>query len=151
MEKYRLILVEIEESLQKVLKEKALNISSQNYLGAAMKRDEKQQLLDKAKDLLIKMKLDIEELPTESPLKLELMILYQNYMEDFGFDHTKKIQVLKERNREIFNEIEALKNEKNKFLANHNFTEANRLREKIAELKEEREKNWNDIMDYWND
>jgi protein-arginine kinase activator protein McsA len=145
MKNYIVLLQDIENLLRTLSEQKAEDIRTQHYQAAGLVRDQERKILDDAKELLMEMKVDIEGLPPDSSEKLELMKVFQNYMEDFGFDNTKRIEALNNRNHEIDIAIEAFKNEKSSYLKAEQFTEANRVRDKIILLQEEYAKNIREI------
>jgi hypothetical protein len=140
MKNYIVLLQDIENLLRTLSLRKAEDIRTQHYLAAALARDQEMEILSNAKELLMEMKVDIEGLDPDSSEKLELLKVYQNYMEDFGFDNTKRIEALHNRNNEIDIAIETLKNEKSTYLKAEQFTEANRIRDNMVILVEEHEK-----------
>lgn len=145
MKNYIVLLKEIENLLQTLSIEKAEDIRTQHYQAAALVRDQERTILNNAKDLLIEMKIDLDGMDPDSSEKLELLKVYQNYMEEFGFDNTKRIEALRQKNEEMDAMIETLRQEKAAFLKAEQFGEANRVRDKMITLQEEYAKNLKEI------
>lgn len=145
MKNYIVLLQDKENLLRTLSAQKAKDIRTQHYQAAGLVRDQERKILDEAKELLMDMKVDIEGLPPDSSEKLELMKVFQNYMEDFGFDNTKRIEALQERNKVLNADLESLRREKYLLLAFHKFSEANIIRDKMVVLEEEIAKNAREI------
>ncbi len=141
MKNYNVLLKEIENLLQTISKQKAADIKDQQYMAAAQSRDQEREILANTKELLMEMKIDLDGMDPDSSEKLELLKVYQNYMKEFGFDNTKRIEALRQKNEEMDAMIETLRQEKAAFLKAEQFGEANRVRDKMIELQEERSKN----------
>lgn len=145
MKNYIVLLKEIENLLQTISKQKAADIKDQQYMAAAQSRDQEREILANTKELLMEMKIDLDGMDPDSSEKLELLKVYQNYMEEFGFDNTKRIEALQERNKVLNADLESLRREKYLLLAFHKFSEANIIRDKMVVLEEEIAKNAKEI------
>ena len=101
MKNYNVLLKEIENLLQTISKQKAADIKDQQYMAAAQSRDQEREILANTKELLMEMKIDLDGMDPDSSEKLELLKVYQNYMKEFGFDNTKRIEALRQKNEEM--------------------------------------------------
>jgi protein-arginine kinase activator protein McsA len=136
MKDYQLILSKAKEELNILQEKKTAQLKLQEYESASIIRDQENKMIDQIKDILLEMNVDIEAMPLDDSERENLQTLWQDCLEHFGFDNTKKINTLQLKNIEINDKVEQLKGAKNKLLAQQNFTEANQIGDKILALTE---------------